>query len=134
MGLRPEFALHHSGYEPFLFAPVWEEANGSVLSMLSALARLGVDPWGEAARLGAMPRDKAAAALAAILARLPRPDQEAPADPALATRLVELLPEHGSVNPTAQHGHGGKAAGRGLPLLLALGALLLALQAAGWLF
>ena len=134
MGLRPEFALHHSGYEPFLFAPVWEERNGSLLSVLSAFARLGVDPWGEAARLAAMPRHKAAAALAAILARLPRTDLPAPADPTLATRLVELLPEHASVGPTGQHGGARNAAAKRFPLLLALGALLFALQAAGWLF
>ena len=60
------------------FAPVWDEKNGTPLSILSALARLGMDPWGEAARLAEMPRAAAVSALAAILARLPRSEPEVP--------------------------------------------------------
>jgi hypothetical protein len=40
-----------SDFDAFLFAPVGEERNGMLLSVLSALARLDVDPWQEAARL-----------------------------------------------------------------------------------
>ena len=39
-------------YNDFLFATVCEEANGMQLSVLSALARLNLDPWEEAARFG----------------------------------------------------------------------------------
>jgi hypothetical protein len=38
-------------YNDFLFAPIGEQANGMQLSVLSALARMNVDPWEEAARL-----------------------------------------------------------------------------------
>ena len=45
--LGPEF-------DPFLFAPIGAEPNGMPLSVLSALARIGADPWQEAARLTAL--------------------------------------------------------------------------------
>ena len=46
--------------------------------MRSAFARLGIDPWGEAARLAAMTPEKATLVLAGILARLPRTEVETP--------------------------------------------------------
>lgn len=92
MGLRAEFALHHSGFEAFLFAPLWQEASGSPLSVLSALARLGLDPWKEAAALAQQPRKDAAASLAAILARLPRTSPATPSCSQVAELAVELLP------------------------------------------
>ena len=42
--LGPEF-------ENFLFAPIGADRNGMLLSVLSALARLDIDPWQEAAQL-----------------------------------------------------------------------------------
>ena len=45
-----------SRYNDFLFATICEEANGMRLSILSALARMNVDPWEEAARLASMPK------------------------------------------------------------------------------
>lgn len=44
------FALKKSGLEAFLYADVGIEANGSMLTILSLLARLGKDPWTEAAK------------------------------------------------------------------------------------
>lgn len=71
MAMRAGFNLHHSDLQEFLSAPVWDEKSGTPLSILSAMARLGMDPWGEAARLAEMPRAGAAAALAAILPGCP---------------------------------------------------------------
>ncbi|MFC5355552.1 hypothetical protein [Azospirillum himalayense] len=102
MPLRPEYTLHQSDLTEFLCAPLWEEENGSPLSVLSALARLGIDPWAEAARLAALPRGAAASALAVILRRLPAQQPEAPDALAAADRLVKLLPEGGSA--TAPNG------------------------------
>jgi hypothetical protein len=51
MALPARFSLLHSDLNDFLFAPVGEEQNGVTLSVVSALTRLGVDPWEEAARL-----------------------------------------------------------------------------------
>ncbi len=97
MTLRPEYALGHSRYNAFLFAAVGEERRGEEgdglqLTVLSALTRLGLDPWQEAARLSDLPRDAAARALAAIIARLPEGDWKASESGAIATRLVDWLP------------------------------------------
>ena len=48
-----------SAFDDFLFAPIGEERNGMLLSVVSALARLNVDPWQEAANLAQLPRTSA---------------------------------------------------------------------------
>lgn len=92
MTLRPEFTLGHSEYNTFLFACVGEEAVGVPLTVLTALTRLGLDPWQEAARLSDLPREAAARALAAVLATLPEGDWKASESGAIAARLVDCLP------------------------------------------
>jgi hypothetical protein len=143
MAMRAGFNLHHSDLQEFLFAPVWEEKNGTPLSILSALARLGMDPWGEAARLADMPRAGAASALAAILAKLPRSEPEVPDYAKISQDLVQLLPEGGSKPPDGAVGNGSgdgsMAAGgivsfQNIALILALGAALVVMQINGWLF
>ena len=93
MTLRPEYSLGHSAYNEFLFGSLGQDASGTEVTVLSALSRLGIDPWQEAARLAALPRGAAAEALAATILRLP--DRTAPASEAAesAARLVALLPE-----------------------------------------
>lgn len=61
------------------------------LTVLSALSRLSVDPWEEAAELSELPKETAAQRLASLIARLPggRWAQDAKA---IADRLIELLP------------------------------------------
>ena len=93
MTLRPEYSLGHSAYNDFLFGSLGQDAAGTEVTVLSALSRLGIDPWQEAARLAALPRDAAAEALAATILRLPDGtglDTEAAK---VAARLVALLPE-----------------------------------------
>lgn len=93
MTLRPEYSLGHSAYNDFLFGSLGQDAAGTEITVLSALSRLGIDPWQEAARLAALPRDAAAQALAATIARLPDGtwlDAEAAK---IAARLVTSLPE-----------------------------------------
>ena len=62
---------HKSEFDSFLFAPVGEEKNGMLLSVLSALARLDVDPWQEAATLTKMPAQDATLRLTSLLSSLP---------------------------------------------------------------
>jgi hypothetical protein len=71
MALRAEFSLINSEFNGFLFAPIGEEESGIELTVFSALTRLAVDPWGEAARLSGLPKEIAAPALASMIARLP---------------------------------------------------------------
>jgi hypothetical protein len=76
-----------ASFNDFLFATVCEERNDMPLTVVSALARLDLDPWTEAAELARMPADGAARRLAALLAGV------AGASPATtAARLVALLP------------------------------------------
>lgn len=92
MALPARFSLLHSDLNGFLFAPVGEESNGVTLSVVSALTRLGIDPWEEAARLTPLPKARAAKVLAALIARLPISRTEAQDDLTISQRLVELLP------------------------------------------
>jgi hypothetical protein len=83
--LGPEF-------DSFLFASIAEEKNGLLLSVLSALARLNLDPWQEAAQLAKLPKDTATRRLASLIARQTG-NQSKPLDTeAIAARLVALLP------------------------------------------
>jgi hypothetical protein len=75
----------------FLRSPLWEERHQMPLSVLSALARLDVDPWEHAAGLARLPPDDAARDLRLILARLPGAAGCAEFD-AICRRAVHLLP------------------------------------------
>jgi hypothetical protein len=80
-------------FDKFLGAPIGEGRNGTPLSVLSALARLDVDPWQEAASLARMPIEAAAARLTALIAALPdAPTKDVPAK-TIADNLVTLLPK-----------------------------------------
>jgi hypothetical protein len=97
MALSARFSLLHSNLNDFLFASVGEEQNGVTLSVVSALTRLGLDPWEEAARLTPLPKARAAEALAALIARLPISRTLSSDDLAISQRLVELLPDQKTV-------------------------------------
>ncbi len=99
--LPPAFSLLKSEFNEFLFAPIGEEKNHSVLTVLSALARLGIDPWQESARLAQMSRDAAMKSLAAIIAQLPNGTWTQPDSDGIAARLVELLPTKRAAETTS---------------------------------
>lgn len=81
-----------SAFDDFLFATIGDDKNGMSLSVNSALARSGVDPWEEAATLARLPAEMATRNLASLIAALP--DGPSPRlDPATtAARLIALLP------------------------------------------
>lgn len=85
---RPEFG-------DFLYAPIGADGGEMPLSVLSALARLDLDPWQEAAELSALPRGTATQRLAALIARLPGERWTLADSRAMADRLIELLPSPG---------------------------------------
>ena len=78
--------------ENFLFAEIGTDDSGAALTMISALARCGSDPWIEAARLSALPRAGAAEALSLFLGKIPSAWCSLSDRPAAATRLLNLLP------------------------------------------
>lgn len=78
-------------FDRFLFAPIVEH-DGLPLSVLSALAREGLDPWQEAERLGRLPHDEAIDSLAVTIWRSNSKALSPTQAGILAARLVELLP------------------------------------------
>ncbi len=86
------FLLQESGLTPFLHAELGTEENGGALTMLSFLARLGQDPWAEAARLERMPHAAVTRHLAGLIRQMPL--NLPPMDDAerVAARLSKLLP------------------------------------------
>jgi hypothetical protein len=88
----PGYSLLNTEFNDFLFAPIGTEKNEMLLSVLSALARLGIDPWQEAARLTLLPKELATQRLTSMVEGLPG-GQWAPSDSRIiAARLVQLLP------------------------------------------
>ena len=93
------FALPHSELNTFLYATICVEASGMALSVLSALARGGVDPWLEAGRLAQLPRAAAAAALSQRFAAMESAVWQTPNLAAVAAELVALLPARKTMAP-----------------------------------
>ncbi len=71
-------------YDAFLFESLGVEDSGMELSVLSALARAGLDPWAEARRLAGLPRQAAVAAIVKLF--------NLGEDKETARHLAELLP------------------------------------------
>jgi hypothetical protein len=92
MATSDAFALQRSGLNPFLFAEVGTELNGSTLTILSVLARLGQDPWAEAAKWTKLPKATIIDRLAQSIAQMPLPAQEINEARSTASRLILLLP------------------------------------------
>lgn len=112
------FSLLKSEFNDFLFAPIGEEKNGVVLTVLSALARLGVDPWQESARLAQLSADKATQRLTAIILGLPKGQWTESDAETIAARLVGLLPAKRASRPPSLDPASRKA--RVPPRLMAL--------------
>jgi hypothetical protein len=112
---------------------IGEEKTGT-LTVLSALTRLGLDPWQEAARLADMPRPAAIRAFATTISHLPQGDWAASDTTTMATRLLGWLPAGSEPPVPTLKGaplHNGPL-GRFEPapwMILAFGALLVVLYA-----
>jgi hypothetical protein len=122
--------LPRSEFDDFLFTEIGEDARGMTLTVLSALARVDVDPWMEAAQLARLSSTAATERLASLIeAGLCRgaPDID------LAARLVARLPRRGVVRQLRPAVAGAAAAPKGDIHAIALSAALLALLlGAGW--
>jgi hypothetical protein len=89
-------------FNDFLFATVCEERNEMPLSVVSALARLDLDPWIEAAELSRMPTGSAASRLASLLAGVVNDPPTQPDRATIAARLVALLSAAAKPNVTSR--------------------------------
>lgn len=99
-------------FDEFLYALIVEESDACPLTVLSALARLNMDPWDEAARLAQLPRETATQILDALVAALPSGPSPRPDSGALAARLVALLP--GRTEIGGHSANGAPVAGIGI--------------------
>lgn len=92
---EPNFLNQHPPeFERFLYASVGEDRNGYVVTVLSMLARLGLDPWNETAELVTLGRDAARSRLGILLARFLDVPTLTTDHGRVAGDLSQLLPEH----------------------------------------
>jgi hypothetical protein len=91
-----------SDFDAFLFAQIGEERSGSVLSVISALARLDLDPWHEAAQLDSLPDFNATERMASLIAALPDASSAHRDSGTIAARLIALLPRRSSTGAASR--------------------------------
>jgi len=136
MALRKQYSLINSEFNAFLFAPVGDEGNGMTLSVMSALSRLDIDPWREAASLSTLSKEKAVEALASLLARLPDARWAAADTREIAARLVTFLPgrDRDTAGPARAlaAGRSVRLSSRTVFVLAALAALATLMFVTGW--
>jgi hypothetical protein len=121
--VTPTAATHPLGteFDDFLFALVGEDRNGMPLSVVSVLARMGLDPWVEAAHLADLPAETATRKLAAWLDALSDPALKPASPDTRAVRLIALLPRRvTSYTLLAVDRTGAVAAARPLGLVRAI--------------
>ena len=88
--------MDKSRLNTFLFSEVGTETNGSMLTVLSVLARLGRDPWDQAARWAALPNATIVDRLAECIRQMPLSAQALADANETAQRLIQLLRESSS--------------------------------------
>ena len=91
--------LHPDGsdYDAFLFAEVGEDRTGAAVTVLSALARLDLEPWTEARALSRMDPEDARARLKMHFEAITDIPALALATQGRAAKLVSLLPKHAPI-------------------------------------
>jgi len=129
-----------SQFDDFLHAPIGHEKNGMLLTVLSALARLDLDPWGEAANLAQLPTGAATERMRSLVAAVSEEPATGSESEAVAARLVALLPSKAISDPRPRKTNQAKTDPRktlqrvGLPnnarffLFVAIVAVLLSMQ------
>jgi hypothetical protein len=95
-----------SDLNDFLFSPIASDANGMHLTVLSVLARSGIDPWDEAARLATLTRESATQKIVQMLADVPNGPSPGDQTASMAARLVAQLhsPSTPRLKPTTSTG------------------------------
>jgi hypothetical protein len=98
-----------SEFDDFLSASIGQERNG-LLSVVSMLGRLNIDPWQEAAQLANLPRSAATNRLASLIESIPDRMASEPDPRTIAAHLVSRLPHRTA--PPASQGILAEATGR----------------------
>jgi hypothetical protein len=109
--------------ENFLFAVIGTGDGEVPLSVISALARCGSDPWAEAARLSALPKAKAVDALTLFITKISPRWCNVSDPPTTVTHLMGLLPGPEAPLPNSQFRFGqfrARHERRWLPILFGL--------------
>ncbi len=88
--------LHPDGsdYDAFLFSELGEDRTGATVTVLSAFARLDLEPWTEARELARLAREDAQARLTTHFEAITDIPALALASEGRAAKLILLLPEH----------------------------------------
>jgi hypothetical protein len=112
-------------FDAFLFASVGEDRNGTLVSVLSALARFGVDPWKEAETLAYLSQADATDRLNEMILTL----ADVPSAPTdhhgIASRLVTLLPRARTIQTNVRKAAGPVAPEQSLQIVLWAGVMLI---------
>ena len=85
-------------FEPFLYASIGEDRNGNIVTVLSTFARLGLDPWKEAAEVSTLGREAGRERLALLLSRFRDVPTLGRDYGAVAQELILLLPERSTLH------------------------------------
>lgn len=102
MTIRALRLIHDPKHDGFLFAQIGDDWRGMQVSVLSAVARLGVDPWQEASKLEGLTAEEAGQRPDTLLSDLPGVPAMGTDYRAIAVRLVSLSP--GRVQPRPANG------------------------------
>lgn len=97
-------------FEPFLYAPLGEDRRGSSVTVLSMLARLGVDPWSEASDLSKLPVAAARQRLEALMTRFHDVPTPVPDRSRVVSGLLALLPRRAATASSPRDGTSAKLA------------------------
>ncbi len=95
---------HPREYERFLFARVGDDRRGHAVTVLSTLARLGLDPWDETAELVTLSREAAGVRLGLRLSKCQDIPTLARDHVSVARELSQLLPQGSVFSPPGQIG------------------------------
>lgn len=109
-------------FDKFLQSEVGDDRNGVSVSVLSMLARLGVDPWREASELASMPEASARRRLDVLMARFSDVPSWVPSRNDVISRLLTLMPQGASssnLTPGNQNSQSAQKA-LGTPLYIAV--------------
>jgi hypothetical protein len=113
------FVLRDSGLNAFLHADVGTEQNGSTLTVLSILARLGKDPWAQAAEWAKLSNAAMIDGLSRCIEQMPLSPRALAEARVTAKNLVMLLPSQIVINrQVASHMVTGMKAPAWLPMVI----------------